>query len=195
MAQLPTNASIKDVIRELQVMEAINQKADLVSVVGSPAASGDSVAQVISKLINAKATLATNLQAKGQDATAADSVQSLADKVGTVPAKRWATGISASLPASTSAQDLVITGLGFKPSVIIAQALDVNITNPSVLYTSYWADSSYGWPGNTGNAAGGYSNNTSTMQIMPALTQTTDRAVIKVVTQGSVTRYRWIAFE
>ncbi|GED59381.1 hypothetical protein ABER61_16095 [Brevibacillus formosus] len=119
MAQLPSTASIKDIITSLQTMECINQKADLASVVGSPAASTDDVATIITKIQNAKNTLAANITAKGTVASGSESVQTLVNKVGLLSGvKKWASGT-----ISTDANgNLTVTGLGFMPSVIVLHA-------------------------------------------------------------------------
>ncbi|MGO0058663.1 hypothetical protein ACTID9_01115 [Brevibacillus fluminis] len=116
MAQLPSTASIKDIIAALQAMEAINQKADLVSVVGSPALSTDDVATIISKLQTAKNTLAANITTQGTSATGTESLSALAAKV-TVGSsvRRWASGTG----TTDSGAILNVSGLAFKPSVII----------------------------------------------------------------------------
>ncbi|WP_411503492.1 hypothetical protein [Brevibacillus centrosporus] len=133
MAQLPNSANVKDVIRELQTMEAINQKADLVSVVGAPATSSDSVAQVITKLVAAKTSLAANLTAKGQSAAAAESVQSLADKVGAYNGRRWAKGRTAA-----NSNKLSVRGLSFRPRYVIASLYFGS--SDSNYYVSAWFD-------------------------------------------------------
>jgi hypothetical protein len=131
MAQLPNNATIKDIIAALQQMECISQKADLAATVGSPASASDAVATIITKLQNAKNTLAENLTAKGQIATGSESVQSLADKVGAYNGKRWASGTVNISSAQknfrtyssgwtvTSRPYAEVTGLSFLPSIII----------------------------------------------------------------------------
>ena len=122
MAQLPSTATIKDIISALQTMEAINQKADLVSVVGSPALSTDDVATIIAKIQNSKNTLAANLVAKGASAVGTESLKSLVDKVNSMPGvKRWAVG---TIPArgNESASTVSysnVNGLTFAPSVVI----------------------------------------------------------------------------
>ncbi|MDT3416185.1 hypothetical protein QO009_002053 [Brevibacillus aydinogluensis] len=127
MAQLPSTATIKDIITALQTMECINQKADLAAAVGSPASVSDDVATIISKLQNAKNTLAAYLNAKGGSAAGNESVQSLADKVGTLPVKKWASG-----NLMRQANSTVVSGLGFRPRVVIASTLSSNGNRYSV---------------------------------------------------------------
>jgi hypothetical protein len=109
--------------------------------------------------------------------------------------KKWATGVSGALPANTSEQPLTITGLDFKPSIIIAAALDVNETIMTPYYKSFFLDSSYSWPGNLGNIMAFYSSNTTVFTNATIYTQVYGQAKISVVTYGSSTRYRWLAIE
>ncbi|RNB72188.1 hypothetical protein [Brevibacillus panacihumi] len=119
MAQLPSTATLKQIIAALQELECINQKADLASVVGSPAEMTDDVATIIGALQAAKNTLAANLNAKGQTASGSDSVQSLADKVGEFNGKRWATGTQSNVPISSTS---TISGLAFTPTTVIVRS-------------------------------------------------------------------------
>jgi len=147
MAQLPSTATIKDIIAALQTMECINQKADLASAVGSPASASDAVATIITKLQNAKNTMATNLTAKGVSAVGSESLSSLAAKINSLPtsgAKRWANGANTTgsslmtftkLPSSSElAVYLEVTGLTFKPSVIIVTSDNPNYRYAEVVY-------------------------------------------------------------
>ncbi|GAA4704071.1 hypothetical protein [Brevibacillus fulvus] len=128
MAQLPSTATIKDIIAALQTMEAVNQKADLAAVVGSPAVSTDDVATIITKLQNAKNTLATNINTQGLNtANGSESLSSLAGKVAAIPVKRSANG-----NLMRQANSTVVTGLGFKPRVVIASTVSSNGNRYSV---------------------------------------------------------------
>lgn len=119
MAQLPSTATIKDIIAALQAMECVNQKADLAAAVGNPAVSTDDVATIITKLQNAKNTLAANLAAQGQVASGSDSLASLASKVVAAPSKRWATGTKSNVPSSSTT---TISGLAFTPTTVIVRS-------------------------------------------------------------------------
>ncbi len=131
MAQLPNTATIKDIIAALQMMECINQKVDLAAVVGSPALSTDDVATIISKLQNAKNTLAANITVKGTTANGSEGVQALANKVGSLAGvKKWASGTVA---ASAS---ITITGLGFSPAHIIIRNLPGVASPYQTVYSS-----------------------------------------------------------
>ncbi|MGF9822610.1 hypothetical protein ABE430_08825 [Brevibacillus agri] len=119
MAQLPSTATIKDIIAALQTMEAVNQKADLAAVVGSPAVSTDDVATIISKLQNAKNTLASNITAQGlTTASGSESLASLASKVTASSVKKYAEGKAAPV-WNGSVWVTTVTGLAFRPTFIL----------------------------------------------------------------------------
>ncbi|NKQ18444.1 hypothetical protein [Brevibacillus laterosporus] len=110
MAKLPDTASISDIIKALTEVEAINQKADLVSVVGSPASNSLPVSDAVSKLLDAKTKLVSNLKAQGVNANVTESMIALANKIIDMPNRRWAAG---------TIQDdgrLEVSGLAFMPS-------------------------------------------------------------------------------
>lgn len=149
MAQLPSTASIKDIIAALQTMEAINQKADLAAAVGSPALSTDDVATIISKLQTQKNNLATNLSNKGTPSTGSETLKALVDKLAALPVKKIATG---TIGAVTGAQ--TVAGLAFRPSIVYVYTTNPGNpnTNPyefHVLfdvtkYTNHWYWSGWG---------------------------------------------------
>ncbi|WP_431809870.1 hypothetical protein [Brevibacillus agri] len=116
MAQLPSTATLAQIIAGLREMEAINQKADLAAAVGSPAAASDDVATIISKLQTAKNTLASNITAQGL--YTAQGTESLTALAGKIPAevRRKATGTVSQLNNGTSQ---TISGLAFTPSLIV----------------------------------------------------------------------------
>ncbi|MEK3745860.1 hypothetical protein NST23_24615 [Brevibacillus sp. FSL K6-0770] len=115
MAQLPSASTIKDIIAALQAMECINQKADLFSVIGSPALITDEVATLITTLQNQKNSLAANITVKGTVAVGTETIKSLVDKVASLPVKRSATG---SFTATAAYSDYTVTGLAFKPTLV-----------------------------------------------------------------------------
>ena len=140
---LNENAKLSDVISALSDTQGINQKAELASVIGSPATASDNVATQITKLQTAKDTLATNITSKGVTASQTDAVSVLADKVGQIViGKRWASGTFSS--GSTS---LVVSNLNFTPSIVIVRgfysaadmAMQRVYVNPSLL-TTYGTD-------------------------------------------------------
>ncbi|WPS87025.1 hypothetical protein SMD22_21385 [Brevibacillus halotolerans] len=113
MAKLPDTASISDIIKALTEVEAINQKADLVSVVGSPASNSLPVSDAVSKLLDAKTKLVSNLKAQGVDANVTENMIALANKIIEMPNKRWAAG------TIQNAEKLEVSGLAFMPSIAL----------------------------------------------------------------------------
>lgn len=139
MAQLPNTATIKDIITSLQTMQCINQKADLASVVGSPAASTDDVATIITKIQNAKNTLATNIKALGNTASGTEGLAALASKVSVGSGlKRWASGSQTTYTNGQVHGVLEITGLSFKPSIVFCQWYHAaHSTSPAYVLAGY----------------------------------------------------------
>ena len=112
---LETNAKLSDVISVMNDMQGINQKAELASVIGSPATASDNMATQITKLQTAKNTLATNIASKGVVASDSDSLTTLADNVSQiVTGKKYAEGIYYTDGTTT----LTVTGLDFRARVI-----------------------------------------------------------------------------
>lgn len=116
MAQLPSTATLSEIIAALQTMEAINQKADLAAAVGSPALATDDMATIISKLQTQKNNLATNLTNKGAASTGAETLKALVDKVGALSGKRIATGTKNFNTGTQPPSVLTVTGLAFRPT-------------------------------------------------------------------------------
>lgn len=118
---LDNTASIKDIITSLEDMQGINAKADLASVVGSPATADDSMATIVNKIQQAKNDLADKTE---QDR--AEPLQTLVNNM--VVGKKWASGTTVSSPDrvtfrhidnSTDTQFTVeVSDLGFIPSFI-----------------------------------------------------------------------------
>lgn len=95
--------------------QANDIKGKWASVVGNPLASTDTQAQLTSKTQAIKSVLATNLTNKGQPSAEAEPLSDLAGKVANIIiGRKWASGIKAA-----SSGTLAITGLSFKPSVIV----------------------------------------------------------------------------
>lgn len=107
---LDNTAKLSDIISALQTMEGINAKADLASVVGSPATANDTMAAINAVIQNAKDAIATAI-----DVPNTTPLQVMADNI--------AAGIEAtgSIPAPAS-DTITISGLNFKPSKIILRA-------------------------------------------------------------------------
>jgi hypothetical protein len=110
---------------------ANNGKTDIASVIGSPATSGDTFAQLKTHIQNSKNDLATNLSAKGQTSVGTETLDALVDKVALVnTGKKWASGTAtcgSSVVSFTNIQGgtttgwlLTVTGITFKPKYIIA---------------------------------------------------------------------------
>ncbi|MED1790360.1 hypothetical protein P4V47_23330 [Brevibacillus laterosporus] len=196
MAKLPDTASISDIIKALTEVEAINQKADLVSVVGSPATSGDNVATVIQKLQNAKNTLANNISNKGGSATGTESIQTLANKVASIPTRRWATGTVTIPGASGQINTVTISGLLFVPTMLIAlSATDPSSNNPN--FYGYMNTYAYNDTNMTGAKTWKRLDNYSLSMFINQLTApTTGQFKLTNTSSSNYTDYvRWIAFE
>lgn len=130
---------------------ANNGKSDIASVVGSPATSADTFAQLKTHIQNSKNTLASNLSAKGQSASGTESLSSLASKVANINVgKRFASGsttISTTLLPfiaydGSSGYELrcnyvQVTGLNFLPRMIF---IKTNFSNGTNYYTLYNAN-------------------------------------------------------
>lgn len=109
---LDNTAKLSDIIGALEDMQAINAKADLASVVGAPANSNDTMATINSVIQGAKNTLAAKMN-DGSSGT--EPLQGLVEKL--VMGKKWASGSGYVNSAATT-----ITGLSFKPSIIVLYA-------------------------------------------------------------------------
>ena len=191
MAQLPSTATIKDIIAALQTLECINQKADLAAVVGSPAVSTDDVANIISKLQIAKNTLAANLTAKGQAASGSEGVQSLADKVGAYNGKRWAGGTFTINASGT----VTISGLGFKPNYVMVYQNNTKSSFDINVYIGNAKDADVFFKSTLGPAFGGHVSGASQNLTTNALQLYDDYFSIFAITNLSATSFRWLAFE
>jgi hypothetical protein len=125
---LLSTASVAEIITKLQDLEVINSKADLVSVVGSPAVNTDPLADIIADIQTAKTSLAAKLSAGGITATNTEALQSLVGKA--TIGKEWASGTQA---VSNYMQQyyyqigpLTVSGLSFTPSLVIVAGADGN---------------------------------------------------------------------
>lgn len=107
-------------------------KTNIANVIGSPATTSDTFAQLVSRITTNKSNLATNLTNKGQSASASETLAALIAKVANInTGKKWATGTLTSgsqLLPFTLASNLTVAnlvpiecqGLAFRPSVVIA---------------------------------------------------------------------------
>ncbi|MGG4440496.1 hypothetical protein [Brevibacillus fortis] len=191
MAQLPNTASIKDMVTALQTMECINQKADLAAVVGSPVVSTDDVATIITKLQNAKSTLAANLTAKGQAASGSEGVQSLADKVGAYNGKRWAGGTFTINGSGT----VTVNGLGFKPNYVMVYQNNTRSSFDINVYIGNAKDTDVFFKNTLGPAFGGHVSGSTQNLTNNFLQMYDDYFSVFAITNLSATSFRWLAFE
>jgi hypothetical protein len=111
---LDNTATIKDIIAKLQSLEGINAKADLASVVGSPATADDTMATINSILQDAKNELATKM---ADGSTGAEPLQTLVGSLSV--GKRFASGT-----ATVASSRITIMGLEFKPTQITLKKPD-----------------------------------------------------------------------
>lgn len=127
---LDNTASIKDIITSLQSMEGINAKADLASVVGSPAQDTDTMATIIGHIQVAKNELAMKMNG---DAKGTDPLQKLIGELAI--GKKWALGTFTHVDQQ---QGHTITGLGFRPSVVVGYDTSGYITGRAGGFFAYY---------------------------------------------------------
>jgi hypothetical protein len=111
---IDNTATIKDIIAKLQSLEGINAKADLASVVGSPATEADSMATINSVIQSAKNDLAGKM---GGSASGSQALQTLVGDLSV--GKKWASG-SVTSSSSTLAFSDEGSGTVFKPHVTVS---------------------------------------------------------------------------
>lgn len=110
-----TGTNVEAVLAELFTF-ANDGKTGLASVIGSPATSEDTFAQLKAHIQDSKDKLATNLTAKGQASSDTEGLASLVGKVANiVTGKSFATGAS----SVVSGSEFTISGLGFAPKIVI----------------------------------------------------------------------------
>jgi len=112
-----TGTNVEAVLAELFTF-ANDGKTGLASVIGSPATAADTFAQLKTHIQTIKNTLATNLTAKGQSATATETLAALVDKVANIQTgKRFASGNI----NYQSGNDIFyeVRGLSFRPKLIV----------------------------------------------------------------------------
>lgn len=110
-----SKSTIVSAVNEL-FTNANNLKSDWAGVVGSPLLSSDTSAQLKSKTQTLKNELATNLSAKGQSSVGTETLDALVDKVALVNTGK---PIKTGSASSNSTSGMTVTGLGFKPKIII----------------------------------------------------------------------------
>lgn len=135
---LDNTAKLSDIISALQTMEGIHAKADLASVVGSPANADDTMATINNVIQSAKNTLAEKMD-DGSNGT--ESLQELVDKL--VMGKKWAKGNASVKEVAVinyvgnkygTSPAIEVTGLDFRPSVIL---VTYSIYESAVYYNLY----------------------------------------------------------
>lgn len=113
---LDNSAKISDIITILQDIQGINQKEELINVIGSPAISEDDMTTLINKIQTEKNMMAINLTNKGQNSVGTESLSSLVTKLNNITlGKKWASGSG----SQSGNQQLVISGLDFKPDTVL----------------------------------------------------------------------------
>ncbi len=124
-----SKTSIVSALNEL-FTNANNGKTDIASVVGSPATSGDTFAQLKTHIQNSKNDLATNLTAKGQSSVGTETLDALVDKVALVSTgRKYASG------TVTGGSTLTVTGLTFQPSTVIVRSQSGQSLNYQTVYS------------------------------------------------------------
>ncbi|MGE7121791.1 phage tail protein [Peribacillus sp. NPDC046944] len=114
-ANLFTATDVEGALKEL-FTNANNGKTDIASVIGSPATSADTFAQLKAHIQNAKTKAATNLTAKGTNAISTETLDALMTKIASVSTgKKYASGV-----AKTNYYDVInVRGLGFRPKIVL----------------------------------------------------------------------------
>lgn len=147
---LDNTAKLSDIISALQTMEAINSKADLASVVGSPASADDTMATINSVIQGAKNSLATKM---GSGSSGAEPLKTLVDNLvnGT---KNFASG-NGLLPSTDTKNFeqasggiiprnyVQLTGLDFNPTIVFVY----NATVDNGFPTTYFPNGYYKYQG------------------------------------------------
>jgi hypothetical protein len=191
-------------------------KTGIASVIGSPATSGDTFSQLQMHIQNAKNTLATHLTNKGQPSSGAEALQSLVSRVANINVgKRFAVG--SAIPSEGTGLfgvlHFYVSGLGFRPSIILARTIMSDGVTLGGGWTVYGDDlNPYVYtltPGSAGYISGqGYMSVMSGMNFVSSASRqienTTQNAPTPFVSNGAfrlwiygnvTDRVNWIAFE
>ncbi|MDO0823579.1 hypothetical protein [Desulfosporosinus nitroreducens] len=105
---------LSDIITALQRLTTINAKADLASVIGTPALATDPMATLVSLIQANKDDLVNYLQGMGQSAGSTDPLASLVSALESMDVVQTASG-TATMPGTSG---ILITGLPFEPTTI-----------------------------------------------------------------------------
>ena len=199
---LDNTAKLADIITALQTMEGINAKAELASVVGSPANADDTMATINSVIQGAKNTLAAKMD---DGSSGAEPLQGLIEKL--FVGKKWASGntISSNSTVTTTLINnntrsefttLSVTGLSFRPSKIFVYASYVSYVTSSI-YSLDWGKQEFS------DVVALYGNfNPSSAEVAAGYLAKANHGVFSVRNDGFVIpvrfttlAYNWIAFE
>ena len=128
---LTNDAKIKDIITELQNMQMVNGKSEVVNALGSPFTATDNPTQIVDKIQALKNTMATNLNNKGIGAIGTETLNELINKIGninisTLGGKKWATG-------TTYLRSFSISNLTFTPSLVIIYSISASSYNGGIV--------------------------------------------------------------
>ncbi len=129
-----TGTTLNAVLDELFTF-ADNGRKGIVSVVGSPATNSDSFDTLKSRIQTDKNTLATNLTNKGQTSAGAETLAALVSKVVNInTGRKWASGTAISTQITSYVVGIAVSGLGFKPNIIICYSL----VGTSMFYVGFY---------------------------------------------------------
>lgn len=149
---LDNTAKLADIITALQTMEGINAKAELASVVGSPANADDTMATINSVIQGAKNTLVAKMD---DGSSGMESLQGLIEKL--VMGKKWASGtamVKAAYSFTTFSGagtnsyrhiEIQKNGFDFVPSIIFAKTIVSGTTTFAIwVYDDFVTSTGYG---------------------------------------------------
>ena len=190
---LSSTAKMSEVIATLTDLQGINQKAELASVVGSPAASTDTIAAQVSKIQTIKNDAASKL--------GVSNTTPLGDLIASMSGnKKWASGTAESTnspiryftylgsSSTNSAYYIEVTDLTFKPSIIIIRS-----SSGSISFTMYDPRYSLTACVITGTTAGSTTTNVTSYKGNSGESYVNETGFrLPAGTSGSVT---WYAFE
>lgn len=111
--------NVEAVLNELFTF-ANDGKTNIANVIGYPATTGDTFSQLRTHIQNSKNTLATNLTSKGVPSQGTEALAALAAKISQTQLVQWVSGTS-----RASGRRLTVSGLPFKPSVLIVGSFGI----------------------------------------------------------------------
>lgn len=150
---LSNNATLTEVISELQQLQGINQKVELSSVIGAPTISTQNLTQQIASLRSSKTKLSDTLTSKGIESLNTESISDLVDKVDTLSGVRYASGSVTSVAnvdriefesynSSTATYSLpfITVPLNFKPTRVSITPVENGTTSQKSDYYSEYSN-------------------------------------------------------